>query len=578
MDTFVLNALTQELRSRICSARIQGVRQPDAHTLALDLWRQGESMSLTASIAPQHQYLFLTADPPKDQGLGVGKFLQYHLRGAEVREIETPLLERIITLTLLKRDIDGTPIEFHLILEFMGRHSNIILVAGDSGNILESLRHVTAAHSSYRRVAPGARYVPPPSQDKRDPTRLTADDVDRLIAAYDAEAGPPLWKYLLRQIQGLSPTLAKELAADPDDAAGRRQTWSQILDRVASARYAPHELFATDDPEHTRPIGVSAFALRHAACAPAPSMLHAIEHLYRAAIAHQEIQSLRGTLQNSLRARLTKLRKKQRRLQDQEQEAERADDYKQQGDLLTANLHEIRKGMSEIRVLNYYSDDQSWLTIPLNPSLTPAQNAQRYFTRYSKLKQGKAITQERLQHTGQQIAYLEEWLYFVETAQTIGQLRELRQEIDAVFGRGKRSNTRSKPSSSSARKQAYRRFTSSDGFAIYVGRSSRENDQLTQRAARPNDIWLHAQGAPGSHVLILAHDAASEVPERTLLEAAALAAHYSTLRSSGKVDVMYTPRKYVKKPKGAPPGLVTVTRHHTLLVAPRADISRSDAT
>ena len=576
MDTFVINALVQELQGKICPARIQAVRQPDAYTLIFDLWRQGTSASLAISIAPQHQYIFLTSEPPKDQGLGVGKFFQHHLRGGEIRSVKTPVLERIITLDIVKRDIDGTPLQFQLVLEFMGRHSNAILLAGDSGKILESLRHVTAAQSAYRRIAPGAQYVPPPSQEKRDPTTLTQAQFEQLVQQYaqDADSGtgksPALWKFLLQHVQGISPVLAKNLAAA--DPATRWQEFSRMIMCVTSETYRAHELFAAADTAHALPTGLSAFALRHTECAPIPTMLQAVEHYYRASVEHQERQALRGAVQSSLRARLSKLQRKRRHLQEQEGHIEQAETYKQQGDLLTANLHRLQKGMSEATVIDYYSDDQSSITIPLNPKLTPAQNAQRYFKRYSKLKQGRAITQQRLQQAEQDIAYIEEWLYFVESANTVARLHELRQEIDSIFGKEKTSGKTSAKPSKTGRSQPYFRFTSSDGIDIYVGRSSKENDLLTQRTARSDDIWLHVHGAPGSHVLILAHDLKSTVPDRTLEEAAGLAAYHSKLRQSGKVEVMHTPRKYVKKPKGAPPGLVTVSRYHTIRVAPQADV------
>lgn len=584
MDTFVLNALVQELHPQVCSARIQAVRQTDTHTIVLDLWKQGVSLSLAMSVSPQHQYILLTADPPKDQGFAIGKFFQHHLRGSEIRSIHTPALERIVTLGIVKRDIDGQPIRFQLLLELMGRHSNLILLAHDTGKILESLRHVTATQSAYRRIAPGALYAPPPEQQKLDPTTLTHTQFCQLLQEYAQllEASPqkslPLWKYLIHHLQGLSPSLSKDLAnqsADaktPVDADLLWRNFSEMMTCITSATYAPHLLFSTSDRERKIPIGVSAFPLRHTPCTPASSMLQAVEHHYHAFVEHQKIQTLQRTLLSPLRARLSKLSKKREHLQEQHAQIEQADDHKQRGDLLTAHLHQLRKGMHEATVLDYYADGQPSITIPLDPKLTPAQNAQRYFKRYSKLKQGQTITQQRLQETEKDIVYLEEWIYFIESADTLTRLHELRQEVEETFERPKSSGKTSQKSSKSGRAQPFLRMVSSDGFEIYVGRSSKENDVLTQRTARSDDIWLHVHHAPGSHVLILFRDQKSAVPERTLREAAALAAYHSKLRQAGKVEVMYTPKKYVKKPKGAPPGLVTVSQYHTILVAPQAHV------
>ena len=209
------------------------------------------------------------------------------------------------------------------------------------------------------------------------------------------------------------------------------------------------------------------------------------------------------------------------------------------------------------------------MEIALDPKFTPAQNAQRYFKQYNKLKQGKEMTETRLIEAEQTLAYLEEAQFFVESAETLAALRELRQEIQETKADAPRPSRKANaPKAEPA--QPFLRFASSDGFQIYVGRNSRENDLLTLRTAQADDLWLHAQNAPGSHVLILNREGRAAVPERTIAEAAALAAYYSKLRRAGHADVMFTPRKYVRKPKGTPPGLVTLTQFQTIRVRPQA--------
>lgn len=582
MDTFVLNAIARELQSQICSSRINVIRQPDAYTLILELWQAGTSLSLAISVAPQHQYIFFSADPPKDQGFAPGKFFQHHLKGAEIRSIHTPLLERTMTFDIVKKDIDGRLIHFQLVLELMGRHSNVILLACDTRKVLESLRHVTAAQSAYRRIAPGVPYMPPPEQQKLDPTTLTQDQFYHLHQNYvhivesAHQKAPPFWKYLVQQLQGISPVLAKDLAGAADSRESQWHLFSEMIASITSATYQPHILFSPSDQEHRLPIGVSALPLHCTPCEPAASMLQAIERYYHAFIEHQEIQTLRGSLLSLVQARLSKLQKKRKHLQEQQNQIERADEYKQRGDLLTANLYQLHKGMREANVLDYYTEGQPYITIPLNPKLTPAQNAQRYFRRYSKLKQGKAITQQRLHETKQAITYLEEWVFFIESADTLPQLHVLRQELEDVFEVSKQSRRSLQKSSKTGRSQPFLRFVSSDGFDIYVGRSSKENDLLTQRTARSDDIWLHVHQAPGSHVLILHRDPNISVSDQTIQEAAALAAYHSKLQHAGKVEVMYTSKKYVKKPKGAPPGLVTVRQYQTIRVTPQAIIGSAN--
>jgi predicted ribosome quality control (RQC) complex YloA/Tae2 family protein len=290
----------------------------------------------------------------------------------------------------------------------------------------------------------------------------------------------------------------------------------------------------------------------------------AAERYYRILVEHQQYETLKTSLLRPLSGRLAKLQKKQEHLIAQKTQIEQAAAYKQKGELITANLYQLSKGMNTAEIVDYYHENQM-IEIPLDPKLTPSQNAQRYFKRYRKLKQGKDVTEQRLLKTDQEITYLEEVLFFIENADTLQELEALREEIPF------KSREKAKQRPEQPRKP-FLRSVSSDGFEIYIGRNSRENDLLTQRTALPEDIWLHAHRAPGSHVLILNRQRNTSVPEQTLLEAASLAAYHSKLRRSGKVDVLYTPKKYVQKPKGSPPGLVRVSQFEILRVTPQAKV------
>lgn len=582
MDTFVLNAITQELQQHICPSKLNSIWQPDEFSVVLGCWTRAHDNFLVISIAPQSQYLFLTTTSPKNQVFAFGKFLQHHIKGGELRAISKPALERILTFDISKRDIDGQELKFRLILEIMGRHSNLILVNQASGKILESLRHVTAAQSSYRRIAPGAPYIPPPRQPKHDPTTLDKQQFIQLLDEYQAnclshqEKKLPFWKFFLQRVQGFSPLIAKEIAGQEDtsDIESRWQRFCRIVDALNTGAYQPQLLLEPDKHRNNKPVGIAAFPLHTHTCTPMDSMNLAAEQYYRTIMERQSYTPLKQSLLHALNARLTKLTKQRRHLQTQQDQIERAEDYKRQGELLTANLYRVKKGMPEVQVIDYYTEDQATITIPLDPRLTPAQNAQRYFKRYTKLKRGRDVTMQRLQEAEQQIAYLEELIFFVEETESLERLEELHtefQEFDSPRQpqSGKRQHTPQKSS------QPFLRLVSSDGFEIYVGRSSKENDRLTQRTALPDDIWLHVYQAPGSHVIILNRNRNKPVPERTLHEAASLAAYYSKLKHSAHVDVIYTPKKYVKKPKGSPPGLVTVSQFQTIRVAPKKQFRHS---
>jgi predicted ribosome quality control (RQC) complex YloA/Tae2 family protein len=583
MDTFVLNAIAQELHQQIGLARINAIGQPDEHSINLVLWYQGHQKTLSISVAPQHQYMFLTSDPVQDQGPVRGNFFQHHLKGGEIDTVTSPVLERIVIFDIIKKGIDAQPIAFQLVLELMGRHSNLILMHQHNRKILESLRHITAAQSSYRRIVPGAYYIPPPQQKKINPITLDRELFQQLLQSYKehsvrSEKHLPFWKFFLQQVQGFSPLLAKEVAGSEHDADARWFRFSQIMEHVKTNVYQPQLVFAKDDGACQVPIGVSAVPLHQLPCLPVQSMNQAAERYYRKRILHQQIQALKNTLVSSLRARLTKLHKKRDRLREHTTQIEQAEKYQRYGEFITANIYQLKKGMRSAEVIDYYSEGQPHISVALDPKLSPAQNAQRYFKRYTKLKHGKSVTQKRLQDVDHIIAHLEEWIFFIETANSFQQLLTFRKDLEElkILNQSQSDLPQKHPafSKKSDTQKPFLRMVSSDGFDIYVGKSSKENDLLTQRTAQPEDIWLHVHQAPGSHVLILhRHNLQQPVPDQTLLEAAALAAYYSKFRQASKVDVMYTPRKYVKKPKGAPPGLVTVSQYRTIRVTPRADLT-----
>ncbi len=583
MDTFVLNAICQELRQHICPSRINSICQPDEYSLVLVLWHRGKEHQLAISVDARYQYLFLTTKLPENKVLSFGKFLQHHIKGAEIHQLHKPPLERILTFDIVKKDIDGQERRFQLILEVMGRHSNFILINQETNKIFDSIRHVTAVQSSYRRIAPGARYVPPPQQEKDDVTAISKEEFQHILRDYEiaAEKTPKLrlWKFLIGRMRGLSPLIAKEIEGqnlDHDDDA-RWKRFSRIIQVLKSGEYQPVLVMEEDVQGKERPLALSALPLayflydRQITTSTPESMNVAAEQYYSLLIERQEYESLKNSLLSPLSVWLSKLKKKQKHLLAQREQIDNAEEFKHKGELITANIYQLTRGMHTARVIDYYSEDQTMIEIALDPKFTPSQNAQRYFKRYNKLKQGKDVTEQRLLETEQEIAYLEERKFFVDDAETLEDLKKLQDEFKETKQPEGKKKTKKKIVCEKPVKP-FLRFVSSDGLDIYVGRSSKENDLLTQRTALAEDIWLHVRDAPGSHVLILNRERNTPVPEQTLIEAASFAVYYSKLRHSGKADVMYTQKKYVKKPKGSPPGLVTLSKFQTIRVTPQAKI------
>ncbi|MBD3307049.1 hypothetical protein GF339_11555, partial [candidate division KSB3 bacterium] len=271
MDTFILNAICQELQPRLCPSTINAFVQPEEYSLVCVLWQQGTESRLAMSVDARYQYLFLTDKKPvtsQAQGDPFAKFLQHHIRGGRIRDIRKPPLERVLTVDIVKQDIDGQDLRFQLILELMGRYSNIILVNVDTNKILESIRHVTAVHSSYRRIAPGAVYVPPPPQQEK--LALTAIDrptFQQILEDYaQAVQETPklrLWKFLIQRIGGLSPLLAREVDGrhlDQNDEA-RWTRFSRIVEAVKTGSYQPTVVLEQTDQGMEKPLALSAIPL-----------------------------------------------------------------------------------------------------------------------------------------------------------------------------------------------------------------------------------------------------------------------------------------------------------------------------
>jgi predicted ribosome quality control (RQC) complex YloA/Tae2 family protein len=425
--------------------------------------------------------------------------------------------------------------------------------------------------------------MPPPAQEKDEPMTLDRAGFQRILRDYEDRRGRkrlPFWKFFLQRVKGFGPLMAKEVAGQDIDSSdeARWQRFSRIMEVVKSGNYQPMLVIEQDEQGRQKPVALSAVPLQNKfctpkICTPRESMNQAAELYYMTLVERQQYGTLQTSLLSTLNARLSKLKRKQEHLLAQKEQIDNAEQYKKKGELITANIYQLKKGMQVAEVIDYYAEDQDVIEITLDPKLTPAQNAQRYFKRYSKLKHGKDVTMQRLHETEDEIAYLEEWKFFVQEAVSLQRLKDLRDEFHEINKSGHKQKTR--PQDVKQEKAgSFLRFVSSDGLDIYVGRSSKENDLLTQRTALPDDIWLHVHQSPGSHVLIVNRNRSAPVPEQTLVEAASLAAYYSKSRHSGKVEVVYTPKKYVKKPKGSPPGLVTLSQYQTIRVVPRAEIGK----
>ena len=499
--------------------------------------------------------------------------LRKHLTGGRLVSMQQPEMERLLDLTFDCTDEMGSPTRKHLILEIMGRNSNLILT-GEDGRIVDCLRRVDFEMSEKRQVLPGLYYHLPPTQGKRDPFAVTGEELAALLSAQTAPKRLDGW--LLDTFGGLSPLVCRELAfrltgdldtdlsgLSPEEKSALAARLSAALAQMQTAPPQPVLLYRDERPWDFTCLPVTQYGdfIRQE---PYDSFSQLLDRFYaardRADSIRQSSQAIRKTVSN-LHARTARKLENQRKELAATHDRER---LRQLGDILTANLYAIRRGQTKLRAADFYDPDMKEIEITLNPAISPQQNAAKFYKDYQKAKNAEKILTEQIMKGEQELAYLASVLDALTRAESARDLKEIRAEL--VSGGYLRETDRKKRMKLPPSRPM--RFTSSDGFLIFVGRSNRQNDELTTKLAAKTDIWLHVQKIPGSHVIIETNGRTP--PDRTVTEAMQLAAYYSQARDGQNVPVDYTPVKFVKKPAGAKPGMVIYTTYQTAVVTPDA--------
>ncbi len=573
LDGLVVHALTRELQM-LTGGKIHKIHQPNAHDIIMQVRSQGATHRLLLSANPTYPRMHLTTQSYMNP-LEAPMFcmlLRKHCESGVIQSIEQIGNERIIHIQLQQRDELGDQRMKTIIMELTGRHSNIILIDPDTNLIMDGIHHVTPAISSYRIVMPGSAYTSPPDQQKADPFHIESRAMEAIIRT-GIEQHEDAFASLAKRVEhalvagfsGISPLAAREFVARcqfEDHALS--EVISQLAESVSLAIRALREGKPT--PNIVTPAsGKSVFSvidLQHVQGERQQwdTVNACLEGFYgdkaERDTVKQRVSDLIKLLQNERSKNVTKLQK----LADTIEDAQDADRYRILGELLTASLHLAAKGDREIEVLNYYDEAQAMIKITLDPLLSPADNAQRYFKRYSKMKNSITIIQEQIESAREEIHYLDNVLQQLGRA-AMTDIEEIREELieqGYVKRRGKQPKKRRKNE-----RPALTCYTSSEDVPIYVGKNNTQNEYLTNRIASASDTWLHTKDIPGSHVVIR-----GAFGEQTLLEAAMLAAYYSQARDTSQVPVDYTLIRHVRKPSGAKPGFVIYDKQRTLYVTP----------
>ncbi|MGG0718890.1 NFACT RNA binding domain-containing protein [Robertmurraya massiliosenegalensis] len=559
-DGVFTRAITHEFSSLLKGGRINKIHQPFKNEIVLIIRANGKNHKLLISVHPSYARAQLTNESyenPNEPPMFC-MLLRKHLEGFILEDIHQVGMDRIIVFDVKGRNEIGDISSKQLIVEIMGRHSNIILVDKTRNMILDSIKHISYAVNSHRAIMPGQEYIAPPVQNKENPLEATEEDILRKL---DFNAGK-LDKQLVEQFAGISPLLAKEIVfhAGIANRATIPKAFVEVLSKIEEYRYEPaitmkdkKEFFYLFPLEHLNGESKSY-----------DSLSDLLDRYYFGKADRDRVKQQATDLERFILNEKDKNEKKIKKLQATIDEAKNASQHQLYGELLTANLYALEKGMKEIEVINYYDENSGTVMIPLNPQKTPSENAQRFFTRYQKAKTALVMASEQLEKAKEEVAYFDSLLQQVETASTkdISEIREELIEGGYLRDRQKKGNKNSKNA-----KPILEKYTSTDGTEILVGKNNKQNDYLTNKVAGKDEIWLHTKDIPGSHVVIRSANPSKE----TILEAAQLSAYFSKARSSSSVPVDFTQIRHVKKPSGAKPGYVIYDNQQTVYVTPEED-------
>lgn len=565
-NSLALRIVTQELREALIGGTIRHIEQANAHTLSFKIGRVPETHWLTLSAHSVHARAHLIQKPPPGQKQSyLADFLTTHLRRGTITDIEQLGWDRILKITV--QPVSDEPIQPSpkaVIVEMMGKHSNIILIDASDDRILESLKRIDETMSRHREILPGETYILPPQQGKVDPLTL---DAAAFAELFDGQTDVS-WRQLFNKIDGFSPTLAKEVVA----RAAETELWDAYQQVIAyfDPKYASPQLLTDGD----EPIAASSLSLQqfpNAVSQAFNTMNDALAAYYDAITLKENIVSERGTLTQALTKQKSLLQRKAKALQSDLERAEKAEEYRIQGELLLANLHVITRGQERVELQNYYSLELEKLSIPLNPEQSPSENAQTYFKKYTKAKRGRSRIQQLISDLDADQETLELYVSELASTDTLEALQKLRA---AFVQNGYLKAPQRGKQKQEVSEGPFRRYTSTNGFQMYVGKNSQSNDLLLRQIAKPSDMWLHAKQIHGSHVIIRNPENRPDIPMPTLLQAAQLAAYYSKAHHASNVPVDYTWARYVVKRKGNVAGYVHYTREKTLYVEPAVPSSK----
>lgn len=572
LDGLYLRALAKELKDTLLNYRVDKITQPekDEIVLSFKINRKNVRLLLSANASyPRINFIDYTKESPMKAPVFC-MVLRKYLNTAVLKDIRQLDNDRVLMMDFESSDDLGFNSIYTLIVEIMGRHSNITLIRARDGVVMDCVKHITPDINTYRVLYPGIDYVYPPKSNKVDIFESTYEDFEKkVLGEYNSE-DELNEKFFTKIVDGIGGPIAKELVynlkkSNIEFSMGNlKNIYDFLVDFFSSAKkgnynFSSYSINSELKDFHCMKLnyllaeGGSSFEFQ------SPSIL--IEEFYHARDKVNRLQGRSHDMQRLVNTNIDRVEKKLHILTKTLEECEEKPKYSLYGELITANIYTIKKGDKQLEALNYYSEDNEYITIPLDVNKTPSENAQKYYKRYNKLKKAEENAYIQIDIAEDELVYLQSVLSNIENADTYKDLEDIKGELvetGYIAFRKASKGKKDKPS-----KPLH--FISSDGIDIYVGKNNLQNDYLTLKFAHNNDIWMHIKNIPGSHVII---KNMGEIPDRTLLEGATLAAYYSKGKNSLKVEIDYTEVRNVKKMAKGKPGMVTYSTNKTIYVDP----------
>ena len=552
-DGLMTAASTSYLKEQLKDGRINKIYQLSNHEILMQIRSLGKTNRVLFSTHPMYarvQITNLTYQYPEEPPMFC-MFLRKHLEGGRISNIEQVNQDRIIKFTIRHLNELGDQMIKFLYIEIMGKHSNLI-ITDMNHRILETIKHISPLMNRYRSLQPGATYILPPAQEKINPFDVDFDLFESLFSM-----DKPYDKQIVSHFQGLSPLIAREIIyrSKSDSIKDIYDSFKNTLFEIKE-HPSPHVMLGKKEVFYLIPL--HHLESNEVPCGNLPDMF---DRYYFGKEERDRIKQHFSDIDRFIHQEYEKNIKKRSKLEDELLLTEKADEHKVLGELILANLYQIKRGQSVIRAQNFYSENLDSIDIPLSPQLSPSENAQKYFQKYQKAKTAVNHILEQLEHTEKEINYFETLLTQLETA-TIKDVHEIKEELELTGYLRKRQSKKRKTNS----KPNIEKYLSPDGVEIFIGKNNLQNDYLTHKFARRHEWWFHAKDMPGSHVLIRSD--VEQLTETTIRAAAQLAAYFSKGRLSSSVPVDYTRVRNVKKIPAAHLGFVTYDNQKTIYIDP----------